>query len=450
MGDFWDYKTFIRERWHKPSALFAALLVTTATLLTTVRFDTSSMNKVFWGFAVVVWLTTIIAWLSYRRYHRCPEGRIGVVFAIQDEDYQRYEKLKYHFIDPIKQSLDQRIYHVQVLPYFRCKEVSDKETAINYLGLTCSHMIIYGRCRAGNIQGEEAFEVNLNSLILHAKITEEKQKLLQTELSELIPRVYINKKDDLTEYALTSQWLAIYTRYFIGVASLVSRNLDHAQQIFEDLKDELTTFRVNVKAVNTIKKRINDELIGIYADRCAYNYGHLFRNSKDMEYVEEAYQYLLKVNSMKADTPFYFNMLAIFEFLRNRNIAKSRGLLRRLGDRDAAKHYSLAFLEAYEGNLTKALQHYKRAFRLNQNPDMSIEIEEFIDYIIQLELDKYHLYLCLALINQFKGDYKLAKLDLERFNQMCTNAIRHKAIAQKIAVELELKNSEVAASCEAM
>jgi tetratricopeptide (TPR) repeat protein len=86
-----------------------------------------------------------------------------------------------------------------------------------------------------------------------------------------------------------------------------------------------------------------------------------------------------------------------------------------MSGKNAVKSYSLAFLYAYEGNIDRALELYKRAFRLSQNESLAIEIEEFIARIVEVEPQQGHLYLLLAAINEFKGDIESAKRDYQKF-----------------------------------
>lgn len=101
---------------------------------------------------------------------------------------------------------------------------------------------------------------------------------------------------------------------------------------------------------------------------------------------------------------------------------------------DPAWFYNMAFLEAYEGHLSKAYKTYNQAFS-KQLADLTVPLqcEDFISGILREEPERTWLYFCLGLINyRAKKDYVAAAADFRLFLQKTdpnTYAKQHEAVA---------------------
>lgn len=438
-----DWNLIVKKHWATYQGLVVVMFSFFFTFMVTIKFEIDGdYNKyLFWGLLSVVEVTVITFWVRNRKVTICKKGKIGLVFAIKGQGEGKYNETIYKLINPIIQQLNANIFDVIVLPYNQCEKINNYESARKMLDTAKSHMIIYGACNEGKKKGEECYELDLNSIILHKKLDQEAQSKFTKEFSDLIPRVDVKKNDELTEFKLTSQWLGYYARYFIGVTSLISKDLNNAQLIFEEILNELKGERSTIKAVATIRKRIKDHLYPIYNICATSIYQNKFRLTKDIHELEKCRELWQKANVIKPNSPFYLSMEAIYQFVAHRNITASRALLNKISTKtEAAPYYSLAFLEAYEGNISKAMFLYKKAVKLNQDKALSLEVEEFIDYILDNEPDKSYLHLCLALINDFKGDEESAKRDFITFIEKAgEDAIKY---SQYIA-ELRLNYNDV-------
>jgi hypothetical protein len=79
--------------------------------------------------------------------------------------------------------------------------------------------------------------------------------------------------------------------------------------------------------------------------------------------------------------------------------------------------YSDAFLHAYDGDLQAAYRIYKKAFDFPSNDQtLLVQVEEFIQIVIDEEPERIDLYFCLGLLN-YRGKFDLgaAQTDFRRF-----------------------------------
>jgi hypothetical protein len=432
-----------KENWTKPLGLLLMTFVIAFGFQLSVGFDPSKMNKIFWIIHAIVESGLIIYWFYYRRKRFCPLGKIGIVISLQTQNSNQYEKFEHDFITRIRKGLGSEHFWIDVLPYNQAKKIYDKTSMLESLNETKAHLLITCFCSEGKQEGKDSYEVQMNCLVKHAHLDPETQKNFQEELNEITIDLILNKEDEFTSFKFSSDYLIVYSRYIIGLASMLSLDFHTAIHLFETLKSEFPD-RLTIKPLAVIRKRIKENLSFIYYALSVDEYHHL-RNSKDYDHLEKSNEYINLIRENEQQIYHYHCQLhlAIYQFLKNRNVKGAKQILTKLSNvKDSSHFYSMAFLNAYEGNLRGALNFYKRALKMPQPSGVSIEVEEFIDHILSVEPDKYHLYLCLALINLYKGDHQLVGEDLERFLEVAKEE-DHKYIAvveeitKKLGISLE-------------
>lgn len=405
--------------WHKKIGLFVVLGLVVFIFLAAAEFSKESIDNIyFWLPLSLAILIVIILWFKGQMVRKCPKNKIGIIIAIKCEP-SFYEELKFKFIDKIKEGISPDLFHLQILPQYIANEITTKTDALTYLEKSKSTLIIYGSCQQGvrkvNNKSSERFEVNLKSIVLHGPVEQAVSDTLKTELADLIPQVSLDKADQLGNYQVTTQWLVTCSKYFTGVSNLISNDLDTAITVFEDLDNDLDGVRL-IQPIAFMKKRTRSFLSSLYMTKCMIIYHDDFRSTWDIHVLEQVYDYAKKTREFNTNNLGCYHFLAIYSFWKNRDIVSARRWLSNIKDpNDALKLYSLAFLAAYEGKITESLRHYKRAFRNDQHEATLIEVEQFIATVLEQEPDKYHLYLCLALINEHKEDYGSAEEDLNKF-----------------------------------
>jgi hypothetical protein len=449
MIDGFDFKLVIKEYWGKKIGLFLTIFITTLGLLVIKRFEFNFdfSNYIFFAFYIMFESILLTLWLQTKGFKKCPEDKIGIIFAINEQDEKKYGELKNKFINLIKNELSKTFY-VQILPLHLCKFITDFDSAIEFSNRSKSHMVFYGYSVDGKRERKDKFELKLSCCVRHAPLNSEVQLEFQKDLSSLLPVVSIDKEDDLTQFEVNSEWFSAYATFFIAIAALLSQDYDSAEDILENLKRQLKNTISRSEAVNTIKKRIDLQLFEIYRIKHIYMYHTKYRMERKVEFLDEAFRYCLLMKELTPKSDDYFAFEALYAFLKSRNTILAKLLLNKLNFKNPVKNYSLAFIHAYEGNIEKSMGYYKKAFKLSQHEPLALEIEEFIHHILLEEPDKVHLYLCLSLINQFKSDSTSSRRDYERYLS-CSNPdaniiAKYNFLIEEINKEINQSLDEVA------
>ncbi|WNB93412.1 tetratricopeptide repeat protein [Bacillus sp. NEB1478] len=435
-----DAYIWIKNNWHRISSLFFSYIFIFVAMVVAIGFDSNKISKLFWFVYILIFFVLTILWFYYRRLERCKNGKIGIVLAFKTENVHQFNKLQHDFIQQIKESLDAESFTVINLPYNRCNELNpNDDSMLKCLNKTQAHMLIYGVCREGKKKGKEKYEIKMFSMIRHKPLAVDTLSGLQNELNYFTNSMLIDKEDSLTSYKLSSNWLTTYARYFVGLAALISHDTNTSFKVFESLKKDLQKEKNSFKPVKEIKKRVNFHFSNVCLLSAIKEY-KMFWKTKCYQNLEASQKYIELYESVSDDryTPAIYH--SIFSFLINRNINRAKGLLDNVQSiNDSSHKFNMGFLFAYEGKITEAIKCYRQAIKMPNNEFILIEIEQFIEYILEIEPEKYHLYLCLAWINSFKGDNLLGKKDLQRFLRFATHDDKQRYISliEEINIKLE-------------
>lgn len=245
------------------------------------------------------------------------------------------------------------------------------------------------------------------------------QGSIAAEFREVFPRsLIIAEENDLFSFEFTAQWIDAVARYVVGIASMISGDLDYAEGIFQGLSNQLTGGdRAGPPAIATIRARLPSRLAEVSKNRLHRLMSH-YLSKRDRQSLELAETVL---DELEERDPGYYSAhlsRAICAFALHRDIEGARAVLMKCQSvQDPTWRYSLAFLSGYEGNLKDAYDHYKRAFRREcTNPTIPIQTEEFMLIVLDEEPEKKQLFFCLGLINErAKGDLASARRDYEQF-----------------------------------
>jgi len=155
-------------------------------------------------------------------------------------------------------------------------------------------------------------------------------------------------------------------------------------------------------------------------------------------------QYLERWNAVSPNEYRYHLGKAIWHFARHRDLASALSEINKCrGSSDATWRYSAAFLESYRGDLTTASRIYEKAFTRPVDQLVPFEVEEFIQWVLQIEPDKVQLYYCLGLINlKMKHDLELALTDFRRFleaSEGMANFARARSEASQYIEQIEAR-----------
>ena len=255
-------------------------------------------------------------------------------------------------------------------------------------------------------------------------------KKLSEEMARVFPQqVYVSRENDLLNLQITSEWLSEAARYFMANAALFSGDLDTAQFFLEYLKTSKRLIQYKgIEGVAHLRALVPQRLAEVYGLKSRFAHAK-WTETRDIADLEIATKYLSEFHTLQPDDIRYYSGMAVWHFVRNRDVESALAELEHCrGRSDATWRYSVAFLEAYRGNLRQAERVYTKAFSRPVQQFVPFEVEDFIGWVLEQEPDKFQLHYCLGLINwHAKRDVEMARRDFELFIKKASahNAFPH-------------------------
>jgi tetratricopeptide (TPR) repeat protein len=347
---------------------------------------------------------------------------VGFIVAISAEDDTEMQRLKSDFIDNLTNllSTEEMTYPFKVIVYppYLAEKLTTTDDASAALRKSRARFILYGKGKIRTISGKEQHCLNLEGVVRHGRIPNVTQQKFSKEFVELLPRRLLFEKDnDLFSFQITSELADIVSRYIIGIASLLSGELEYAESLFLGIKKRISNVVSHFPAIITIKQRIPLRLIDVHRAWAMWHFNN-WRASRNKEMLTKAEEHLDTIIQLSFDVNYFAELAkAICCIVLRRDVNAARKhirLCRKIND--ATWRYSDAFLSAYEGKLKESYNKYKGAFKKKCEDSVPVQSEEFIQEIIEEEPHRKDLYFCLGLINYYaKEDYRQAKRDFEIF-----------------------------------
>jgi len=411
----------IIPKWYRRSTLFLVLLISAVFslyFLSVLKFENLSPQK----FCIVssVLICVIILWYFTTKIPKATKGKVGFIVALYTDSKSQSKKIKEDFLINLKEILykSRLKYSFDFIefPEYYSNKIDSLDIARDYLHRSNSHFMIYGRARYRNINGVDSHVLNLNGIVSHKPIPTNLQKEFSTEFFELLPQKLIIKEDDIFSFEITSELINVVAEYIIGIASLLSGDFDYSITLFEDLKVKLQRFQTNLPSIVKIKHRLPKRLAAVYLVKSTRIY-ESWCSHKNPNLLNEIKIFLDQVEKYSPREYDLHILKSIWYFVCKRDINSAKQeLFKNKSEFDYTWCINLAFLFAYEGNLTKAKKFYRLAFIHCLNPNVLFKTEDFIHWVIESEPDKVQLYYCLGLINmRGKGDRIKALSDFEYF-----------------------------------
>ncbi|MBL8522766.1 MAG: hypothetical protein JNN20_03655, partial [Betaproteobacteria bacterium] len=205
-------------------------------------------------------------------------------------------------------------------------------------------------------------------------------------------------------------------------AALISGALDLAEILLRGLQREKipTAGRhANLKKqAENLRRLVPIRLSDVYSNQCD-KWFQQWRQDRSLDSLRRVASYNELFGQISKDRFKYLNFKAILVFVTTRDAEKALAILLSIKNADAiAPHvrYSIAFLQAFKGQMALAERSYTTAFGLDRGGEVAFEVEEFIAWIAADHPDKPQLHYCLGLINlRGKKDAQLAARDFKRF-----------------------------------
>ncbi|MES2026830.1 MAG: hypothetical protein V4448_14865 [Pseudomonadota bacterium] len=396
----------------------------------------------------VVFIASFICFYFLFRLPRCPNDTIGFLIIIRTETVIEQARLENDFYQSIRTALNEAQvslkFKVFLLPARIGNAVESLEQA-NQLRAQCNmRFALYGDIRTRNHKGKEFYVLRVISMVSHGESNSENIHLLQSEMIDLLPaELRIDCQEDLEGFEITSLQFASGARYAISVALFISGQTKEAVELLKSLYTDLKTVKKQIEIPDTDKlaKLIPNRLTNFLTHEISTQYSH-WRNESDIRHLNAIENLLQEIPKECESLPDILTFRATNIFLMRRDVTESKRLIR-LADiaqpKSAASKYSLAFLSAYDGDLDESFKFYRTAFSLDESDALSVEVEEFISKIVEIEPDKYQLHFCLGLVNfRKKRDYLQATRDFQKFVTLAEGQqyAKQVEVTQKYLVEL--------------
>lgn len=446
-----DIVDLIENKWYEKKTIVVVLIVVLFLLLT--LFSIVDLSKVTQTQLLIIIISLVfifLIWLYSRRIPKVPKNKVGFIVSVKTNDEEVQKILKSDFIDTLQNLINNSkhsyAFHFIEYPKRLAGKINTKEEAHHYLSKSKGHYMIYGRAAVRFIDGKNHHVLNFAGVIKHRPMPLEISRNLSKEFTELLPqRVFFATENDIFSFEFTSKYIILVSKYVIGIASYLSGDVEYAQSLLEDVYKSLKSGKLNLPAIIKIKQRIPDRLVDIYLTQAAILFKRWDKHHH-CKLIEEAIPFLEKIEKIRPNDYQFLLLNAIRYFVIDRNLAVAIREIRKCKHENGPEwRYSLAFLQAYQGNLKQAYKQYQLAFRRTTDNKLPIEIEGFIIWMIEKEPEKVQLYFCLGLINfHTKGDLASAYRDFRKFLEEAPKDIyeNEKRIAREYLNKIESRPNQ--------
>jgi len=369
-------------------------------------------------------LTKLWRWFTSRRYPKPPLNHYGVVVGILTENDAQRAQLKTDFLNNLRHELKktERLIVLE-LPEPLALKLEESENARHVLKKTNSVLLLWGRLRRRNVDGEDTYVMDLRSAVRHSPLTKEVQTILAEEMRDLLSgRRLMAASNDLIGFEINALTVDLSARYIIASAAYLSYQRPLAATLWKELNRRLSSIKTTnlsssvVDLITTLKTRVIMNLTTFHLDEASVSQ-YEWRKSRDVSFLEIMMRHLDSAESYTANLYQAATLRALYSFVTNRKVKRAREILMPyVNVKDPTVSFDMAFFYAYDGKLTQATGYYKKAFALNPESRLLVELEEWFVWILSQEPDKTQLHYCLGLLNYFgKKDFIKARQDFENF-----------------------------------
>lgn len=396
-----------------------------------------------------VLLLAAVWWVS-NRLPRAKGDKVAIVVAIDYESDEEETKVRSDFIESLRTLLfSEREEGFELLVYSRrqASRIKDQRAAELYQRKSRAAFIVWGRVRSRPHQGKEAYFAWLECSVLFSKSADAYREKLSQEMRDLLPqRVVLSKESQVFAFEAASKWLEIGARYTVGIAAMLSGDLDYAELQFLKVQESIPGTPTNANKLKEIKQRVPTRLMEVWEAKRALLVDR-YVATRDREYVvrlEAVCQRILALNPQA-----YGALLAMgmAQFVLHRSVAGARAYVEKCRKvKDGGWRYSRAFLLAYEGKMDRSVEEYGFAFRSSIGQEnYAVQCEEFIDLVLAEEQDRTQLNLPIGLINfHEKEDWQSAIRAFERFLETANGRWpKAEALATRLLGEARVKLAQV-------
>jgi hypothetical protein len=409
---------FVVDRWHTKSGLALAIgLVFVIGVSFFVEIDVTKVPRYGWLLIALAIAAVALTWLK-TRLPRATKDRLGFGVAISFESDDQAKRLQADLVDALRRlvtaSNHSPRFEFLSYPNVVAERAKDSTHAEWLLRKSNLKFLIYGRARQRPSAQGEAYYVDLSWMVAHAPISIETSRELSQ--STFVNQLVIATTATPGVWEIGVQLIDGFARGIVGVAAAISGDLEYGEALLLQAESRLRALESQPNAPPLLSN-VRSRLVQVHSQQII-NASQSFtkeRQQSDLERMEACAQKLLEYDPGNV---LGHQTLAIAAFLLRRDIAAARRSLSACqAYDDASLIYSDAFLHGYEGDLDKAYRAYRNAVKAPlSDASVPIQCEEFIQYVLDSEPEKYWLYFCLGLLNsRCKNDAEAATRDFEIF-----------------------------------
>ncbi len=263
--------------------------------------------------------------------------------------------------------------------------------------------------------------LDLAGAVGHEPIPESMQSKFSKEFGELLPRRIMFPSDhDLLAFGVTGEWASAVARYVIGIAALLSGDLDYAEELYLVLRRDLEHRPPSNPATEKIWSRLPQRLAEVHAGR-AQRALTRWQNSHSVEDAADIKLHIEQVDTTLPSFGQYATLRAISSFVADRDPdAALEWQKRAAASGEGTPYLNAAFLHAFKGNLKKAAQEYRKGALAGVSSDVPAQLEEFMLWALHEYPQKTQIHYCLGLLNRdIKGDPERVREEFQSFIAKC-------------------------------
>lgn len=368
-----------------------------------------------------LWSVAKEAWRRLR-VPKNKTGRIGIVIALKTERVREKVLLESDLVRALNRHLEHStltgVCHVVQFGPRLSSSIESPRAAERYMWRSRSHLIIYGDFVERSIEGAPNYVLRLHGVVGHRPVPREVSQVLGKDFRAILPNQLIfPQSHEFLGLEATREWLGFVATYVIGVAMLISGDLALAEKFFTTLELELSQHAPKGDSnpiLSSLKQRVQARMIDLRHDELTERYGK-FVKSRQRDHILNGEPSLADLFARSPDDYRGKLQLAILHFFKG-SVENAISVLEGVNNPDATWRFSLAFLYAYDSQIDKALDQYRRAFYGTTPLNVVLDTEMFISDVLEREPLKIQFYFFRGLLNyKAKPDYKLAKEDFEIF-----------------------------------
>ncbi len=419
-----SWSDFRRGEWRNPAVFLPFMIVPNVAVAWVVRQLISEPALAHHCIAaLLVTGLAVNTWLWCRRIRGPGKNKIGIGVAVYSRNTEQNEQLIDDFVDELQRRLEGEELNTRLtlvrIPEYYCRRIQKRADAERlfckarcHLGLRC-----FGRKR--QIEGNPTHVLNVSGMVRHAPISKEIQARFSKEFSELLPSELIFPDDNsVFSFKATAAQARLVSEYVIAIAAFLSRDIDSAERLFEDLRSRSCRDNRDALLVDKIQSRLPECLSVLYVVRIQRTFKR-WQSDRDDKTLAEVRAYLEKL-LVTAPANYEGHLFrAIVHYVLDENIDKAISEIkksREVAGKDMRWRCSYAFLLAARGEIQQAIVQYRRAIEGGITPETAIEVEDFMLWQLEEKPQLHALHLLIGLLNaRVKGDENRAREELEAY-----------------------------------